>query len=60
MSIYKCGVCDRYRDADIHGYMEHPKKEDECVCDNCHEELSAQACPMHCYGGCNYCLMTEY
>ena len=45
MSVYRCAICDEYKDADIHGCNEHPTDECECICDDCcldpldHEEF---------------------
>jgi hypothetical protein len=38
MSIYRCGICDEYKDVDFHGCNEHPHDEYECICDDCETE----------------------
>jgi hypothetical protein len=42
MSIFRCSCCDEYADADIHGCQEDPRNEWECVCDDCHTELTIE------------------
>ena len=39
MSIYRCGICEEYKDADFHGCEEHPTNEMECICESCCENL---------------------
>lgn len=36
MSVYRCGICEETKDADMHGCNEHPKDEFSCICDDCH------------------------
>lgn len=42
MSAYRCGICEEYKDADIHGCCEHPSDECECICDDCAQRLEAK------------------
>jgi hypothetical protein len=39
MSIYRCGICDEYKDADKHGCLEHPTDKWECICEDCDNNL---------------------
>jgi len=43
MSIFRCGYCDQDKDADIDGCEKNPFESDECVCENCAEELEGIA-----------------
>jgi hypothetical protein len=42
MSIYRCGICDDYKDADYHGCNEHPTDEFACICDRCDTEITEE------------------
>jgi hypothetical protein len=39
MSVYRCAMCEDYKDADVHGCEEHPNDECECICEDCYNEL---------------------
>jgi hypothetical protein len=39
MSIYICGMCDEYKDADSMGCHEHLTDEYACICDCCLENI---------------------
>lgn len=43
MSVYRCGICEEYKDADFDGCEAHPSDECECICENCSEYLEYQA-----------------
>lgn len=36
MSIYRCAICEEYKDADYQGCEEHPFFEFEIVCETCY------------------------
>ncbi len=36
MSVYRCDICDDYKDADIHGCEEHREDPFKCICSDCH------------------------
>ncbi len=36
MSIYRCSICDEYKDADMHGCNECRKDNSDCNCDDCY------------------------
>lgn len=42
MSIFRCNYCDNLKDADIHGCMEDPRDDCECLCEDCHTELTGE------------------
>jgi len=44
MSVYKCGICEEYKDADFSGCNEHPSNEMECICDECDSNLEEMEC----------------
>ena len=44
MSVYRCGSCGEFRDADYHGCNEHPFDEMECICDSCEEDYGCYHC----------------
>lgn len=44
MSIYRCGMCDEYKDADQHGCFEHPNDEFECICNECDDKVINGEC----------------
>lgn len=35
MSIYRCGICEQYKDADMSGCYENPFCEFTCICEEC-------------------------
>lgn len=39
MSVYRCGMCEEYKDTDDHGCYEHPDNEWLNICEECHMEL---------------------
>ena len=42
MSIFFCDYCDRYRDADFHGCVEHPQDECESICEDCAQRAECE------------------
>lgn len=40
MSIYRCDMCEEYRDRDFHGCNEDSRNDCKCICDSCEENLS--------------------
>jgi hypothetical protein len=42
MSIYICGYCEKYKDADVSGCNEHPFNEWENLCDECDEKIAIE------------------
>jgi len=39
MSVYRCDICEEYKDADYAGCNENPKNEYGCICDECEEAI---------------------
>jgi len=35
MSIYRCGLCEEYKDADVHGCCAHPSNPYVGICEDC-------------------------
>jgi len=50
MSIYRCAICEEYKDADMHGCYEHPTDEFENICEECdmylEDKLKGHAKPL--------------
>lgn len=39
MSIYRCGICEEYKDADLHGCCEWKESEYDNICEDCEMNL---------------------